>query len=391
MVTSGARRPRSRRKRESDLAQLPGLPPAGLAIFPWRKRSPPARSSIRAAERPGRRVRMHRPYRCGSEAWHTRRTAAPDQCACQRGTCAIPTACCRLFRTRQTARRACLGRGSLSLSQSRATHTEQTTSLGGVVCELAVLVPAHSRARRRPVQSVSCSFQRTTRADRCASPGSSRYTLIKPSSVICTSKSTSSSARARNTSRARSGPTSPSLSRAISGEGSLTPRAAPRVQPSRARRAGDHQWPPSRHGSRPSRCRTGLARHDWQSTAYRPDWRFGRCEARSHAGEPVIADRAHQARQVSALEPEWEGRLEPKSYGFRPGRGCMMRSSPSTRSSGASARDAVGAIARSFTAEGRQRGVDPSRGLAGFASGLARLVWMDRRWESATVREPAVR
>ena len=39
-------------------------------------------------------------------------------------------------------------------------------------------------------------------------------------------------------------------------------------------------------------------------------------------GIPVIADRAHQARVVNALEPEWEARFEPKSYGFRPGRGC---------------------------------------------------------------------
>ena len=37
---------------------------------------------------------------------------------------------------------------------------------------------------------------------------------------------------------------------------------------------------------------------------------------------PVISDRCHQARVVSALEPEWEARFEPKSYGFRPGRGC---------------------------------------------------------------------
>jgi RNA-directed DNA polymerase len=36
----------------------------------------------------------------------------------------------------------------------------------------------------------------------------------------------------------------------------------------------------------------------------------------------VIADRAHQAQVVNALEPEWEARFEPKSYGFRPGRGC---------------------------------------------------------------------
>jgi len=39
-------------------------------------------------------------------------------------------------------------------------------------------------------------------------------------------------------------------------------------------------------------------------------------------GIPVIADRMLQAIVVSALEPEWEARFEPKSYGFRPGRGC---------------------------------------------------------------------
>jgi RNA-directed DNA polymerase len=39
-------------------------------------------------------------------------------------------------------------------------------------------------------------------------------------------------------------------------------------------------------------------------------------------GIPVIADRALQALAVSALEPEWEARFEPRSYGFRPGRGC---------------------------------------------------------------------
>jgi len=39
-------------------------------------------------------------------------------------------------------------------------------------------------------------------------------------------------------------------------------------------------------------------------------------------GIPVIADRVQQARVKNALEPEWEARFEPKSYGFRPGRGC---------------------------------------------------------------------
>src|SRR5665213_2557526 len=40
-------------------------------------------------------------------------------------------------------------------------------------------------------------------------------------------------------------------------------------------------------------------------------------------GIPVVVDRVHQARVVNALEPEWEARFEPKSYGFRPGRGCQ--------------------------------------------------------------------
>jgi Retron-type reverse transcriptase len=39
-------------------------------------------------------------------------------------------------------------------------------------------------------------------------------------------------------------------------------------------------------------------------------------------GIPVIMDRCHQARVRQALEPEWEARMEPRSYGFRPGRGC---------------------------------------------------------------------
>jgi RNA-directed DNA polymerase len=39
-------------------------------------------------------------------------------------------------------------------------------------------------------------------------------------------------------------------------------------------------------------------------------------------GIPVIEDRVNQARVANALEPEWEAKFEPKSYGFRPGRGC---------------------------------------------------------------------
>lgn len=40
-------------------------------------------------------------------------------------------------------------------------------------------------------------------------------------------------------------------------------------------------------------------------------------------GIPVIADRCQQGRVRHALEPEWEARFEPRSYGFRPGRSCQ--------------------------------------------------------------------
>jgi RNA-directed DNA polymerase len=39
-------------------------------------------------------------------------------------------------------------------------------------------------------------------------------------------------------------------------------------------------------------------------------------------GIPIIEDRAKQALCLLALEPEWEARFEPNSYGFRPGRNC---------------------------------------------------------------------
>ncbi len=66
----------------------------------------------------------------------------------------------------------------------------------------------------------------------------------------------------------------------------------------------------------------------------------GSSAKRRPLGIPVIFDRAHQARVVNALEPEWEARFEPRSYGFRPGRGCH---------------DAIGAIYRTM------RGRNPSR------------------------------
>ena len=45
-------------------------------------------------------------------------------------------------------------------------------------------------------------------------------------------------------------------------------------------------------------------------------------EGQYESSVPVIADRALQALASNALEPEWEARFEPRSYGFRPGRGC---------------------------------------------------------------------
>ena len=48
----------------------------------------------------------------------------------------------------------------------------------------------------------------------------------------------------------------------------------------------------------------------------------GSAGKRRPLGIPVIADRVLQAVVANALEPEWEARFEPRSYGFRPGRGC---------------------------------------------------------------------
>lgn len=40
-------------------------------------------------------------------------------------------------------------------------------------------------------------------------------------------------------------------------------------------------------------------------------------------GIPTMKDRAKQTLLLMALEPEWEARFEPNSYGFRPGRSCQ--------------------------------------------------------------------
>ncbi|MHC5732454.1 MAG: reverse transcriptase domain-containing protein, partial [Nostoc sp.] len=42
----------------------------------------------------------------------------------------------------------------------------------------------------------------------------------------------------------------------------------------------------------------------------------------SYCTVPTIDDRAFQSLVKLALEPEWEAKFEPNSYGFRPGRSC---------------------------------------------------------------------
>jgi RNA-directed DNA polymerase len=64
----------------------------------------------------------------------------------------------------------------------------------------------------------------------------------------------------------------------------------------------------------------------WKHLSTRPVRRIyipkpGKKEKRP-LGIPVMETRAHQALVKLALEPEWETKFEPNSYGFRPGRSC---------------------------------------------------------------------
>ena len=62
-------------------------------------------------------------------------------------------------------------------------------------------------------------------------------------------------------------------------------------------------------------------RHHDRASPVRRVWipKPGKDEARP-LGIPIMIDRAHQALVKLALEPQWEARFEPHSYGFRPGR-----------------------------------------------------------------------
>jgi RNA-directed DNA polymerase len=63
----------------------------------------------------------------------------------------------------------------------------------------------------------------------------------------------------------------------------------------------------------------------WQPRAVRRVYipKAGNSKKLRPFGIPVLIDRCHQARMKNALEPEWEARFEPRSYGFRAGRSCQ--------------------------------------------------------------------
>lgn len=49
----------------------------------------------------------------------------------------------------------------------------------------------------------------------------------------------------------------------------------------------------------------------------------GRRSEHRPLGIPTIADRAKQTLVKMVIEPEWEAKFEPNTYGFRPGRSCQ--------------------------------------------------------------------
>jgi RNA-directed DNA polymerase len=65
-------------------------------------------------------------------------------------------------------------------------------------------------------------------------------------------------------------------------------------------------------------------RLDGKSTPLRRTWipKRGTADAKRPLGIPTQNERARQTVVRQALEPEWEAKLSPQTYGFRPGRSC---------------------------------------------------------------------
>jgi RNA-directed DNA polymerase len=64
-------------------------------------------------------------------------------------------------------------------------------------------------------------------------------------------------------------------------------------------------------------------RLDGQATPLRRTWIPKRSSSEKRPlGIPTQHDRAQQTVVRQALEPEWEAKLSPHTYGFRPGRSC---------------------------------------------------------------------
>ncbi len=75
----------------------------------------------------------------------------------------------------------------------------------------------------------------------------------------------------------------------------------------------------------PQRWRLANTLHlDGTATALRRIWipKRGSTTEKRPLGIPTQADRARQTVVRQALEPEWEAKLSPHTYGFRPGRSC---------------------------------------------------------------------
>jgi RNA-directed DNA polymerase len=75
----------------------------------------------------------------------------------------------------------------------------------------------------------------------------------------------------------------------------------------------------------PQRWRLANEMHlDGTATALRRIWipKRGATAEKRPLGIPTQADRARQTLVRQALEPEWEAKLSPHTYGFRPGRSC---------------------------------------------------------------------